>query len=56
MFDQAARLVVKERMEAGEATTFSQNLRARLIAQKGPQQRRPRQVETCLERAAKPHQ
>src|SRR5204862_6633451 len=34
-------LVVKERMEAGEATAFSQNLRARLIAQKGPQQRRP---------------
>ena len=34
-------LVVKERMEAGEATAFSQNLRAKLIAQKGPQQRRP---------------
>lgn len=34
-------LAVKERMEAGEATAFSQSLRARLIAQKGPQQRRP---------------
>src|SRR5262245_12579919 len=34
-------LVVKERMEAGEASAFSQNLRARLIAQRGPQQKRP---------------
>jgi hypothetical protein len=34
-------LAVKERMEPGEASAFSQNLRARLIAQKGPQQRRP---------------
>ena len=34
-------LAVKERMEPGEAAAFSDDLRARLIARRGPQQRRP---------------